>query len=60
MNRMPTQWVKSFSTVASPGPSLGQIDTPQMEGEAIMGLSLARTGEIGFENDWVKQGNFHD
>jgi isoquinoline 1-oxidoreductase beta subunit len=32
----------------------------QMEGGAIMGLSLAFTGEISFESGRVKQSNFHD
>lgn len=32
----------------------------QMEGGAIMGLSLALTGEISFENGRVKQSNFND
>jgi isoquinoline 1-oxidoreductase beta subunit len=32
----------------------------QMEGAAIMGLSLAFTGEITFEAGRVKQSNFHD
>lgn len=32
----------------------------QMEGGAIMGLSLALTGEISFENGRVKQNNFND
>jgi len=32
----------------------------QMEGAAIMGLSLATTSEITFENGRVKQSNFHD
>jgi isoquinoline 1-oxidoreductase subunit beta len=32
----------------------------QMEGGAIMGLSLAFTGEISFEAGRVKQSNFHD
>lgn len=32
----------------------------QMEGGAIMGLSLALLGEISFENGRVQQGNFHD
>ncbi|AZG08212.1 xanthine dehydrogenase family protein molybdopterin-binding subunit [Pigmentiphaga sp. H8] len=32
----------------------------QMEGGAVMGLSLALTGEITFEKGRVKQSNFHD
>jgi isoquinoline 1-oxidoreductase beta subunit len=32
----------------------------QMEGAAVMGLSLAFTGEITFEAGRVKQSNFHD
>lgn len=32
----------------------------QMEGAAVMGLSLAFTGEISFEAGRVKQSNFHD
>lgn len=32
----------------------------QMEGGAIMGLSLALLGEISFEKGRIKQGNFHD
>ena len=32
----------------------------QMEGGAVMGLSLAFTGEISFEAGRVKQSNFHD
>lgn len=32
----------------------------QMEGGAIMGLGLALSGEISFENGRVKQSNFHD
>jgi len=32
----------------------------QMEGGAIMGLSLALTSEISFEKGRVKQSNFHD
>ena len=32
----------------------------QMEGAAIMGLSLALTGEITFENGRAQQSNFHD
>lgn len=32
----------------------------QMEGGAVMGLSLALSGEISFENGRVKQSNFHD
>ncbi|HSW19793.1 MAG TPA: molybdopterin cofactor-binding domain-containing protein [Ramlibacter sp.] len=32
----------------------------QMEGAAVMGLSLAFTGEISFETGRVKQSNFHD
>src|SRR3546814_3022513 len=32
----------------------------QMEGGAIMGLSLALSGEISFEQGRVKQSNFHD
>ncbi|WP_069865766.1 xanthine dehydrogenase family protein molybdopterin-binding subunit [Pseudomonas citronellolis] len=32
----------------------------QMEGAAIMGLSLALSGEITFEKGRVKQSNFHD
>ncbi|AEC19459.1 isoquinoline 1-oxidoreductase beta subunit; signal peptide [Pusillimonas sp. T7-7] len=32
----------------------------QMEGGAIMGLSLALSGEISFEKGRVKQSNFHD
>jgi isoquinoline 1-oxidoreductase beta subunit len=32
----------------------------QMEGAAVMGLSLAFTGEITFEAGHVKQSNFHD
>lgn len=32
----------------------------QMEGAAVMGIGLALTGEISFENGHVKQSNFHD
>ncbi|MCQ9617281.1 molybdopterin-dependent oxidoreductase [Paenalcaligenes niemegkensis] len=32
----------------------------QMEGGAVMGLSLALSGEISFEKGRVKQSNFHD
>lgn len=32
----------------------------QMEGAAVMGLSLAFTGEISFEAGRVRQSNFHD
>jgi isoquinoline 1-oxidoreductase subunit beta len=32
----------------------------QMEGAAVMGLSLARYGEITFKNGRVEQGNFND
>ena len=32
----------------------------QIEGAAVMGLSLARYGEISFKNGRVEQGNFND
>lgn len=32
----------------------------QMEGAAVMGLSLALTGEITFQNGRVQQSNYHD
>lgn len=32
----------------------------QMQGGTIMGLSLALSGEIGFENGRVVQSNYHD
>ena len=32
----------------------------QMEGSAVMGLSLALTGEITFQNGRVQQSNYHD
>ena len=32
----------------------------QLEGAAVMGLSLARSSEITFENGQVRQSNFHD
>lgn len=32
----------------------------QMEGSCVMGIGLANTGEISFENGSAKQSNFHD
>ena len=32
----------------------------QMEGSCVMGIGLATTGEISFENGSAKQSNFHD
>ena len=32
----------------------------QMEGSCVMGIGLATTGEISFENGRAKQSNFHD
>jgi len=32
----------------------------QMEGSCVMGIGLATTGEVSFENGSAKQSNFHD